>query len=583
MGRFRYLWTSVLLMLPCLICWELAICAAVKDEGWAMLRFRERVELDPFGALAGWNGDGAVELCSWFGVKCVDGRVVALELENLGLQGTLAPELGRLTYMKFPKRVRRRLLQVESTRKRGLHKNDKNQERTHTSTITAPVPSPSSLPIFFPSHPPGAAPSRSAIPPSIFLPPSFSNEVPTAQPSPTLSNFLIPAPSTSPTSSYSVSVPFPSPSPIILPPLTTSSGESIKRNHTSFWTIFLSIIGGISFVVCLAIVFICCCRATKVVTVRPWSTGLSGQLQKAFVSGVPSLKRSEIETACEGFSNVIGSLPSCKLYKGTLSSGVEIAVVSTLNSSSKDWSKQCESQFEKKISTLSKVNHKNFVNLLGYCAEEEPFTRMMVFEYAPNGTLFEHLHEKEAEHLDWAARLRIAMGVAYCLDHMLRLNPPVTIKNLKSSSIYLTDDYAAKVSDLTFWSEPEEINSPNHNSEQNNTVYRFGLLLIELISGRISSSGNDAQLEIWASRYLNGERPLKEMVDPLLAKFREEDVNLLRDVILSCINPDTQKRSTMAEVAGRLKEITAMTPERVSPALSPLWWAELEILSSESN
>ena len=48
------------------------------------------------------------------------------------------------------------------------------------------------------------------------------------------------------------------------------------------------------------------------------------------------------------------------------------------------------------IETLSKVNHKNFVNLIGYCEEEKPFTRMMVFEYAPNGTLFEHLH---SEHL----------------------------------------------------------------------------------------------------------------------------------------------------------------------------------------
>lgn len=46
------------------------------------------------------------------------------------------------------------------------------------------------------------------------------------------------------------------------------------------------------------------------------------------------------------------------------------------------------------IDTLSKVNHKNFVSLLGYCEEEDPFTRMMVFEYAPNGTLFEHLHSK---------------------------------------------------------------------------------------------------------------------------------------------------------------------------------------------
>lgn len=40
------------------------------------------------------------------------------------------------------------------------------------------------------------------------------------------------------------------------------------------------------------------------------------------------------------------------------------------------------------------MNHKNFVNLIGYCEEQKPFTRMMVFEYAPNGTLFDHLHSK---------------------------------------------------------------------------------------------------------------------------------------------------------------------------------------------
>jgi hypothetical protein len=46
------------------------------------------------------------------------------------------------------------------------------------------------------------------------------------------------------------------------------------------------------------------------------------------------------------------------------------------------------------ITSLSKVNHRNFMNLLGYCEEGHPFTRAMVFEYAPNGTLFEYLHGK---------------------------------------------------------------------------------------------------------------------------------------------------------------------------------------------
>ena len=44
------------------------------------------------------------------------------------------------------------------------------------------------------------------------------------------------------------------------------------------------------------------------------------------------------------------------------------------------------------IASLSRINHKNFINLIGYCEEEEPFTRMFIFEYAPNGSLSEHLH-----------------------------------------------------------------------------------------------------------------------------------------------------------------------------------------------
>lgn len=43
------------------------------------------------------------------------------------------------------------------------------------------------------------------------------------------------------------------------------------------------------------------------------------------------------------------------------------------------------------------MNHKNFVNLIGYCEEDEPFTRMMVFEYAPNGSLSEHLHGNDSD------------------------------------------------------------------------------------------------------------------------------------------------------------------------------------------
>lgn len=44
------------------------------------------------------------------------------------------------------------------------------------------------------------------------------------------------------------------------------------------------------------------------------------------------------------------------------------------------------------VADLSRLNHENTGKLLGYCRESSPFTRMLVFEYASNGTLHEHLH-----------------------------------------------------------------------------------------------------------------------------------------------------------------------------------------------
>jgi serine/threonine protein kinase len=44
------------------------------------------------------------------------------------------------------------------------------------------------------------------------------------------------------------------------------------------------------------------------------------------------------------------------------------------------------------VSDLARLNHENVAKLIGYCKEYDPFSRMLVFEYASNGTLYEHLH-----------------------------------------------------------------------------------------------------------------------------------------------------------------------------------------------
>lgn len=338
-------------------------------------------------------------------------------------------------------------------------------------------------------------------------------------------------------------------------------------------------IGGpvLLFILAVAIYF---CQGKKVAVVRPWATGLSGQLQKALVTGVPKLKRSEIETACEDFSNVVSSSSVGTVYKGTLSSGVEIAVTSVAVDSAKDWPNSLESQFRNKIDTLSKVNHKNFVNLIGFCEENKPFTRMLVFEYAPNGTLFEHLHIREAEHLDWGMRTRIIMGMAYCLDHMHQLTPPIVHKNLNSSSVYLCEDYAAKVADMSFWIEDRA--AAEMEPDKENNVYSFGVILFEMITGKLPYAADTGSLVDWASDYLRGDQPLRERIDPTLASIQVDQLEEIGEVVRMCVDADPKRRPTMRDVATRLREIIGIGPDGAIPKLSPLWWAELEIISTEA-
>lgn len=40
--------------------------------------------------------------------------------------------------------------------------------------------------------------------------------------------------------------------------------------------------------------------------------------------------------------------------------------------------------------------------------------------------------------------MRIIMGTAYCLQHMHELKPPIPRLNLLSSSIFVSEDFAAK-------------------------------------------------------------------------------------------------------------------------------------------
>ena len=54
------------------------------------------------------------------------------------------------------------------------------------------------------------------------------------------------------------------------------------------------------------------------------------------------------------------------------------------------------------------------------------------------------------------------------------------------------------------------------------------------------------------------------------------------EVMRECVGEDSRKRPTIKEVIKKLREAIYISPDAAVPRLSPLWWAELEILSSEA-
>ncbi|GJN19332.1 hypothetical protein PR202_gb06599 [Eleusine coracana subsp. coracana] len=70
----------------------------------ALMSFKSRISSDPSQALATW-GNLSLPICRWRGVACGlrgrrRGRVVALDLAELNILGTITPSLGNLTYLR---------------------------------------------------------------------------------------------------------------------------------------------------------------------------------------------------------------------------------------------------------------------------------------------------------------------------------------------------------------------------------------------------------------------------------------------------------------------------------------------------
>jgi hypothetical protein len=63
--------------------------------------------------------------------------------------------------------------------------------------------------------------------------------------------------------------------------------------------------------------------------------------------------------------------------------------------------------------------------------------------------------------------------------------------------------------------------------------------------------------------------------------LKDHEIEKWLEVINDCVDLDQEKRPSMKEITSKLKEITDMGPDGATPKSSPLWWAEIEIMSTD--
>ncbi|XP_020585731.1 proline-rich receptor-like protein kinase PERK1 [Phalaenopsis equestris] len=273
----------------------------------------------------------------------------------------------------------------------------------------------------------------------------------------------------------------------------------------------------------------------------------------------------ELVMATDGFSdaNLLGQGGFGYVHRGMLPSGKEVAIKQL-----KSGSGQGEREFQAEVEIISRVHHKHLVSLVGYCIADGK--RLLVYEFIPNNTLEFHLHEKGRPTLDWPTRLKIALGSAKGLAYLHEdCHPKIIHRDIKASNILLDFNFEAKVSDFGLAKIASETNThvstrvmgtfgylaPEYASTGKLTdksdVFSFGVMLLELITGRQPFDSNQSFLD----------DSLVDWARPLLARAIDDwNFDVLVDPRLGRGYNTTQMRSMIACAAVAVRHSAKRRP-----------------------
>ncbi|KAJ0263203.1 G-type lectin S-receptor-like serine/threonine-protein kinase [Hirschfeldia incana] len=358
------------------------------------------------------------------------------------------------------------------------------------------------------------------------------------------------------------------------------------------------------FIICLCIGLTICKmrKRKKLATIETLQRDLDRVSSKRQEDEDPELPFLDLEVISEAtceFSdeNKLGQGGFGPVYKGTLSSGEEIAVKRLSRTS-----RQGIEEFKNEIKLIAKLQHRNLVKILGYCVEDDE--RMLIYEYQRNKSLDSFIFDQERrKELDWPKRSEIIKGIARGLmylhqDSRLR----IIHRDLKASNILLDSDMNPKISDFglarTLGGDETEANttrvvgtygymSPEYQIDGyfslKSDVFSFGVLVLEIVSGKRNHGFNNQEHKLnllghaWRQ---NREDKACELIDEAFKESCTDISEVLRAIHIGllCVQQDPIDRPKMSMVVLMLSsEMLLLDPKE------PGFYNERNLLFSDTT
>ncbi|XP_073004272.1 probable LRR receptor-like serine/threonine-protein kinase At4g37250 [Typha latifolia] len=316
----------------------------------------------------------------------------------------------------------------------------------------------------------------------------------------------------------------------------------------------------------------------------------------------------ELETLLKASAYILGATGSSIVYKAVLADGTALAVRRIGETSGIDRLKD----FDAQVRAIARFRHPNLLRLRAfYWGTDE---KLLIHDYAPNGSLANISFSKKLGsspfHLNWEARLRIMRGIARGLAYLHEKK--CVHGNVKPSNILLGSDLEPVIGDLglerlmpcddgglkpgaSSWAfgskrsmhstnslpdlsplaaaspcgsssnaaaapppyqAPESIKNLKPNAKWD--VYSFGMVVLELISGRVFT---EVELCQWNSGLVVEEKKrVLRMADPALrgeVLGKEEALLACFRLGFSCCVITPQKRPSMKDALQVIERIVA--------------------------